>query len=186
MLTYSLFEKNLDDLTKSLGISDVNQGAILSPFLFTSFLADMVEYLDKKVGIQLDDDTTLTHLLWADDLILFSTPEGLQCQIDKLFTYCCRWQLIVNTAKTKIMCFNRPTRRKEQHTVFYFNDEEIEIVPKYKYVGCVFSSAENVFNNHVKYTLEKARCFQSTNMVTTLGNSHPGYSANYLTAWSNR
>ena len=83
--------------------SGVNQGAILSPFLFTSFLADMVEYLDKKVGIQLDDDTTLTHLLWADDLVLFSTsPEGLQCQIDKLFTYCCRWQLIVNTAKTNI------------------------------------------------------------------------------------
>ena len=118
----------------------------------------MLEYLDKKVGIRLDDDTTLTHLLWADDLILFSTPpEGLQCEIDKLFTYCRRWQLIVNTAKTKIMCFNRPTRRKEQHTVFYFNDEEIETVPKYKYVGCVFSSAGNVFNNHVKYTLEKAR-----------------------------
>ena len=98
------------------------------------------------------------YIYGADDLVLFSTsPEGLQCQIDKLFTYCRRWQLIVNTAKTRIMCFNRPTRRKEQHTVFYFNDEEIEIVPKYKYVGCVFSSAGNVFSNHVEYTLEKAR-----------------------------
>ena len=38
-----------------------NQGGILSPFLFISFLADMVEYLDMTQGISLDSETTLTH-----------------------------------------------------------------------------------------------------------------------------
>ena len=44
----------------------------------------MVEYLDITQGITLDSETPLTHILWADDLVLFSTTsEGLQKQLWK-------------------------------------------------------------------------------------------------------
>ena len=70
--------------------------------------------------------------------------------------YCKRLQLIVNTAKTKVMCFKRNSREKVSNP-FYFNSEQVEIVEQYKYVGCVFSSRGNVFSAHVKYTHDKAR-----------------------------
>ena len=117
----------------------------------------MVEYLDITQGITLDSETTLTHILWADDLVLFSTTsEGLQKQLNHLFDYCKRWQLIVNTAKTKVMCLKKNSREKVSNPL-YFNSEQVETVEQYKYVGCVFSSRGNVFSAHVKYTHDKAR-----------------------------
>ena len=153
-----------------------NQGGILSPFLFISFLSDMVEYLDITQGITLDNETPLTHILWADDLVLFSTtPEGIQKQLNHLFDYCKRWQLIVNTAKTKFMCFKKNSREKVSNS-FYFNSEQVEIVEQYKYVGCVFSSRGNVFSAHVKYTHDKARkaMFSMYKYGYYLGNQPPG------------
>ena len=41
---------------------------------------------------------------WADDLVLVSTSKtGLQKCLDRLGEYCTKWQLSVNTEKTKIM-----------------------------------------------------------------------------------
>ena len=40
---------------------------------------------------------------WADDMIFLSnTKKGLQNHLDKLYQYCSRWHLIVNTMKTKV------------------------------------------------------------------------------------
>ena len=67
----------------------VAQGGILSPCLFNSFLSDLGESLSKQYGVVLDAETILTHLFWADDLILMSdSAKGLQAQIDNLYSYC--------------------------------------------------------------------------------------------------
>jgi hypothetical protein len=83
-----------------------NQGGPLSPNMFRYMLADLKMYLDAECGINLDTEL-LIHLLWADDLILTSdSPQGLQKQLDGLFKFCAKFQMIVNELKTKIMIFD--------------------------------------------------------------------------------
>ena len=43
----------------------VLQGGVLSPKLFTEFLCDISEYLDRSLGV-------IMYLLFADDIVLFS------------------------------------------------------------------------------------------------------------------
>ena len=49
----------------------VNQSGNASGFMFRKYLADLSDYLYKEVGICIGD-IIIAHLLWADDLILFS------------------------------------------------------------------------------------------------------------------
>ena len=78
-------------------------------------------------------------LLYADDVEIFSdTPEGLQSQINKLFVYCQRWKLSLNTKKYQIIVFkrgNHPCVHK-----WYYGDEEISVLRSLSYLGMVFSS----------------------------------------------
>ena len=79
----------------------VNQGGNASGFLFRKYLADMSDFLYKEVGVCIGG-SILAHLLWADDLILFSDSlNGLQKQL--------------NVGRPT----NKPKRQdKEKHDVF--------------------------------------------------------------------
>ena len=139
-------------------IRGVNQGGVLSPFLFRKYLADMKSCFDLENGIKIDE-VILAHLLWADDLILFSgTAEGLQKHLDSLYEFCRKNQLIVNTTKTKVMIFG--PKSCMQNVVFKFNEGSVDIVKEYKYLGVVISSVQklngNIFKNHFIYISEKA------------------------------
>ena len=58
--------------------SGVNQGGISSGLLFRRYMADLGNYSNSECGIVISDEI-LVHLLWADDLVLFSdTKQGLQ------------------------------------------------------------------------------------------------------------
>ena len=92
----------------------------------------------------------LTHILWADDLILLSeSKEELQFLLDNVSNYCKRWQLLVNLSKSKIMIING---KKNEKPIFLYNNIPLEIVHKYKYLGVVFSDCRNVFLHHITYT----------------------------------
>ena len=57
----------------------VLQGGMISPKLFTEFLQDINEYLNKDNGITLNKQK-VAYMLYADDLVMCSeTPEDLQC-----------------------------------------------------------------------------------------------------------
>ena len=76
----------------------VNQGGTLSPLLFRKYLADMSKYLHELFGIIVDDNCIIAHILWADDLILFSdTAEGLHKQMDGLFQFCSNYMIVKRT-----------------------------------------------------------------------------------------
>ena len=56
----------------------VNQGGILSPFLFRKYLSDMSQCFSDEDDIIIGDEI-IKYLLWADDLVILAeTPEGLQ------------------------------------------------------------------------------------------------------------
>ncbi len=127
-----------DCFADELGVA---QGGILSPYLFNGFLSDLGESLNKKYGVVLDAETILTHLFWADDLILMSdSAGGLQAQIDNLYTYCSKWQMIINNMKTKCLIFNG--KKSEVVPEFYVGDVKIEVATQYTYLGVPFSTIE--------------------------------------------
>jgi hypothetical protein len=78
------------------------------------------------------------HLAFADDVVLLaSSPEGLQRQLDALALFCDLRQLTVNLGKTKVMIFNGLKKSLDLH--FFFRGEEIEITNTYTYLGVQFS-----------------------------------------------
>lgn len=129
--------------------------------MFVDFLSDIRHYLDEKCGVVISDDMLLLHLLWADDLILVSnSASDLQHSLNNLYTYCSKWQLIVNVLKTKVMVFGV----KDCSAIsFHFNDVLIEIVTEYKYVGAIFGSEGNVFRKYYEYDIGKA--MQATHKI---------------------
>ncbi len=119
----------------------VAQGGILSPYLFNSFLSDLCDSLSNRYGVVIDAETILTHLFWADDLILLSeSADGLQAQIDNLHTFCSKWQMIINNLKTKVLIFNQD--KNEQLQKFHVGDVDIEVSTQYNYLGMLFSTVK--------------------------------------------
>jgi len=77
----------------------------------------------------------ISLLLFVDDLVLLaSTPEGLQRQIDTLANFCDLQQLMVNLGKTKVMIFNA-SKSSLTDLHFYYRGVEIEITTAYTYLG---------------------------------------------------
>ena len=134
----------------------VNQGGVASGLLFRKYMSDLACYLDNAFGVCINDHI-LAHLLWADDLILFSdSPEGLQRQLNGLFQFCSKNKMIVNETKTKIMAFGSNKRND-----WTFNGKRIDITESYKYLGNIFREtkrcSQDVFSANYDYLLDKAR-----------------------------
>ena len=122
----------------------VRQGECLSPFLFAVYVNDMEEHLsDENAGVTIED-VKLVLLFYADDLVMFSdTPEGLQLQIDNLFTYCNRWKLTLNTDKSRIVVFKKGNR--PLNFIWHFGEDVLKVTNEIPYLGIVFS-ANGSFN----------------------------------------
>lgn len=96
-------------------------------------------------------------LLYADDLLLLSeTKEGLQSCLNSLKLYCNRWKLNVNLKKTKVIVFSKGKKDIKKFKFFYDN-EEIEIVEEYKYLGIIVyfngnfkHAADHLYNQSMK------------------------------------
>ena len=113
----------------------VNQGGVASGILFRKYMADLESYLSSAHGISISNKI-IAHLLWADDLILFSdTFHGLQIQLDGLNQFCSNNHMIVNEIKTKVMVFGNPKKSK-----LHLNAVSIAEVTDYKYLGNFITS----------------------------------------------
>ena len=95
-------------LSKRFRISKgTEQGHPLSPDLFKIFLSDLSKLLDFRNCPELSK-TQISHLLWADDLIMLSfSPETCQAQLDILGKFCEDWGIEVNEMKTQVMIFGQ-------------------------------------------------------------------------------
>ena len=81
-------------------------------------------------------------LLYADDLVLVAkSAHGLQMHLYALENFCKEVGMQVNTSKTNIMIFSNKTKQS-QHT-FFFEDNILEEVNEYKYLGFNFNKKLN-------------------------------------------
>ena len=94
----------------------------------------------------------LFSLFYADDLVLISTSaSGLQKCINSMQQYCKDWMMSVNTKKTKVVIFQKKTRKSTlQKYSFFLNDSQIDIVQDYTYLGSTISSNGSFSNSKLK------------------------------------
>lgn len=118
----------------------VKQGDNLRPNPFKIFINNLVDYLKNSSDPVVLNNRSLHCLMYADDVILLSTTStGLQNKIDILNKYCQDWCLDVNINKTKVLIFNKAGRLISHN--FMFNDNSLECVNKYKYLGIYFCAS---------------------------------------------
>ena len=119
-------------------LNGVKQGDNLSPALFGLFINDLVRELNCtghgiKVGTY-----KINALLYADDIVIIAESEQIMQELlDKVATWCTKWQLTINQSKTKIMHF-RKTRTKQSTYKFRIGSTEIDYTKKYKYLSITF------------------------------------------------
>jgi hypothetical protein len=118
--------------------SGVCQGDGLSPTLFGLYINDLVKALnDSGKGMKLNEELIIALLLYADDLaIIAESEEDLQSLLNILEKWCKQWRMRVNIKKTKIVHFRTKTQSRTSFN-FMFNNEIIECVDKYKYLGII-------------------------------------------------
>ena len=140
----------LSPIVTTLGLK---QGDNMSPILFDLFFDDVDEIFNQECDpVILFDDLSINHLLYADDMAILSlSSEGLQNSLDKLYTYCSKWEMEVSTIKTKIMGFNT-SGRLLKGCRFHHDGINLEQVKEFNYLGTAFS----VSGNH-SYPKEKLR-----------------------------
>lgn len=93
-------------------------------------------------------------LLFADDtLLLAETLPDLQNLLNKLSTYCEKWNITVNTDKTKVLVFKR-SNRPEDFDIFYGN-VRLDVVRNFIYLGVNVTSNGN-FSHAQKHLSEQA------------------------------
>ena len=107
----------------------VKQGDCLSPTLFAIFINDLAEEVKaSNVGLDLDSETFINILLYADDIVLLAKSEhDLQSLLFLVEHWCRNWRLEVNLTKTNVMhvrcnrnhnqCSCSHLRESQYHTV---------------------------------------------------------------------
>lgn len=116
----------------------VRQGDPLSPILFISILESIISKLDwGRLGIYIKGEY-LSHLRFADDLVLLSETAGqMQRMIGSLHHVSAKVGLEMNLTKTKVMT---NTSWKESIII---NGQPLEHVEKYIYLGKLLSFEKN-------------------------------------------
>ena len=151
LLLQNMYKKAVAQVRVNTELSDifsctsgVKQGCNLSPLLFILFISDLEEHLKGRgvKGIGMFQRTI--HLLqFADDLVLLAESEvDLKVSLEALNDYCKESDLRINATKTKIMIFNR--RSRKQAFTFTLDDTEIQRVEEYKYLGLVIKENGNI------------------------------------------
>jgi hypothetical protein len=116
--------------------------------LFMFFINDIAHNIRTNMDdVFTLDELSLFMLLYADDVVLFAkSKETLQNMLHDLRVYCDRWDLKVNTVKSKVMLFEKG---RATHPVVFYGNTQLDIVASFKYLGIEF------FNNGDWYRTQK-------------------------------
>ena len=132
----------------------VRQGCVMSPLLFNIFLSDLAKKLDTMDDKVKVNDSEISSLFWADDIVMLSESEnGLKGMLKALEEYTSENMLEVNTDKTKIMIFNKTGRLMRRN--YTLNGVQLENVRSYKYLGFLLTPSGEI-NSGLKDLRDRA------------------------------
>ena len=112
---------------------------MLSLLLFSLYINSFVDFLkEARVGVECSGQR-IAALLYADDMVLFAGDEEAMCQsLRMLQEWCEQWAVKVNVKKCGVMHIRRKGVKKTLNE-FYVDGERIDVVEKYKYLGCMLN-----------------------------------------------
>ena len=164
--------KLLNKLSERIDVlCGTEQGHPLSPELFKIFIHQLSEDLNEleEVEVPIINSTRVTHLLWADDLILLAlNSTSLQKMLNTLESYCLEWGLTVNISKTAIMVFNRAGRILKESKNFTYGQISISSVREYTYLGITFTLTGSLKLAQVKLKQKAIRSYFSLKSMIDL------------------
>ena len=114
----------------------VKQGDTISATLFAVYINDLAhEIRNTGIGLELNDNTFVNILMYADDIVLLTACEtDMQYLLNIVESWCSKWRLEVNLSKTNIMHV-RGARQLQSKFMFLFNKRSVEYCKSYKYLG---------------------------------------------------
>ena len=149
-------------------ICGTEQGHPISPELFKCFIHQLSEDLNNLEDVRIPrlNNEEITHLLWADDLVLLAfDPRSLEKMLDVLHRYCLEWGLTVNISKTAVMVFNRSGRLLEESKNFTFGEMKIPTTRDYCYLGITFNLTGSLKSAQMKLKQKAMRGYFSLKKV---------------------
>lgn len=129
------------------------QGTVLSSLLFSLYINDLCDIVDKDIKINLFADDTAIYM--ASDKIEYCC-EKMNIELSKLHDYFNENKLKLNISKTKFMIIKNKQKIIDQTDLrILIDNENIEKVSEIKYLGVMID--ENIdFNAQTNYICKKA------------------------------
>ena len=139
----------------------IRQGSVISPFLGTAYLQQISDALSLDCQKTAIYDNDVGHILYADDMVLYSHDiDLLQTTINKVSTICKRIGLNINTDKTFWTVFHMASKPRGLKDIL-IDGKVIEYESSPKYLGVTISDKLD-FKNHISFRSQKAdRAFSS-------------------------
>ena len=141
----------------------VVQGCSLSPILFSVFISDLLEEIDRaQISIQLKSGNKVGGLLFADDFVgITESSENLQQLIDIISEFCSKWRLHANVNKSAVLVFGKDKVKGKWN----WGDHVLPIVSNYTYLGVDFSY-NGAWDTHIKKLIQNGK--QKVNQLKVL------------------
>ena len=154
----------------------VHKGECLSPFLFAMYINDLEKSIESP-----ESGVTILHvklliLLYADDVVIFAnSSSNLQNSINRLYEYCNRWKLKINTSKSFILVFSRG--RFYTFDTWKYGNDVISVATHIKYLGLIFTSNGSSYQaqltlskqaNKAVFQLQKKICNYKTMSISVV------------------
>ena len=134
------------------------QGHPLSPDLFKHYLGGLSSLLEFENCPQLAS-LIISHLLWADDLIMLSLDkETAQKQLDALHNFCHKWGLEVNMDKTKVMITGHEPKGLIKPN-FKLGNMNVKYTDEYCYLGLVLNKSGSLKTAQTTLKTKAMRAF---------------------------
>ena len=89
-----------------------------------------------------------TQVCHRSYIIAAKSKEELQAALNSMYLYCKTWDLEINASKTKIVIFNK--RKITVKSVFTLNNEILNVVDDFTYLGIIFMHNGSFSKNRIK------------------------------------